>query len=190
MSKRNWIGRGCVAFVCENATAKILERAHGACVTPAQITEKTERSVVQKILTQNFRRQLQHLANVQERKRPGTIIGNDPAISIEIKFPLDRARRAMEAAQILCGLLENSRGQLSLACLGDVIFGRFHLVDLFIPFSSFRKSTFQKSSDLFRNPRRRYFDHRKKIARATMASRTPSSGLEMANQKETSQPES
>ena len=73
---------------------------------------------------------MQQLANVQERKRPGTIIGYDPAISIVIEFPLDCARRAMEASQILCGLLENSGGQLSLARLGDVIFGRFHLVDL------------------------------------------------------------
>src|SRR5438105_3716264 len=63
-------------------------------------------------------------------------MGYDPVISIEIKFPLDRARRAMEASQILCGLLENSRGQLSLARLGGVIFGRFHLVDLVCSFFS------------------------------------------------------
>jgi hypothetical protein len=96
------------------------------------MAEKTERSVAQKILTQTFRRQLQQVTDVQERKRPGAVIGYDPAISIAIEFPLDCARCTMEASQILTGLLENSGGQLSWARLGDVIFGRFHLVDWFV----------------------------------------------------------
>jgi hypothetical protein len=37
---------------------------------------------------------------------------------------------------------------------------------------------------------RRQLDHRQKIAKARSASKTPSSGLETANQKEMSQPES
>jgi hypothetical protein len=35
-----------------------------------------------------------------------------------------------------------------------------------------------------------FFHHRQKIAKPRMARRTPSNGLEMANQKEKSQPES
>jgi hypothetical protein len=35
-----------------------------------------------------------------------------------------------------------------------------------------------------------FFHHRQKIAKASMARRTPSNGLETANQKETFQPES
>jgi len=59
-------------------------------------------------MSHRIRREVQHLANVAERKWPGTIIGYDPAMSIEIEFPLDRARCAMEPTQILLGLFENS----------------------------------------------------------------------------------
>jgi hypothetical protein len=111
-----------------------LERPRRPCASPTQIAEKTERSVVQKIVTKNFRRQLQQLADVQERERPGTIIGHDPAISIAIEFPLDCAGSAMKTSQILCGLLENSGGQLYFARLADVIFDRFHLADWFVHF--------------------------------------------------------
>jgi len=61
---------------------------------------------------------------------------HDPAIGVEIEFPLDYAGRVMEPSQILCGLIENSGGQLSLARLADVIFGRIHLVDLVCSFLS------------------------------------------------------
>jgi hypothetical protein len=67
------------------------------------------------------------LANVQERKRPGAIIGNDPAISVEIKFPLDRAGRAMKSSQVLGGLFKDSGRQIFLARLGCIIFGNVHL---------------------------------------------------------------
>src|SRR5437899_1251473 len=96
----------------------------------------------------------------------------------------------MEASQILCGLLENSGGQLSLARLGDVFFARLHLVDLFVSFSSFRRSTFQKTLKLLRDPRPGCLDQRQNIARARRAARTPSNGLETTNQNEMSQLES
>jgi len=56
----------------------------------------------------------------------------------------------MEASQILCGLLEDSGGQLCLARLGDVIFDRFHLVDLDCSFLSqaFEDRHFRKCESL------------------------------------------
>jgi len=81
-------------------------------------------------------------------------MGYDPAISVVIEFPTDCARRAMEASQILCGLLENSGSQLSLARLGDVIFGRFHRADLVCPFLSqaFEERHFRKLEISFAIP--------------------------------------
>ena len=90
---------------------------------------------------------MQQLANIQERKRPGTIIGCEPAVGIEIKFSLNRAGRAVEPTQILLGLVENSGRQILLSCLARAIVGGVHIVvRLFIPFSSFRRPTFQKIS--------------------------------------------
>jgi hypothetical protein len=57
--QRNRIAPGWAALPCENAIAKPLERARALGATPAQITEQTERSVVQKIVAQNFRRETQ-----------------------------------------------------------------------------------------------------------------------------------
>src|SRR5437016_13982113 len=93
-----------VAFVCESGTKKNLEFARRASAASAPITERAYRHVGEHLLANGFRNQIQHLANVQERKGPGTIIGHDPAICIEIEFPLDRARSAMEPSQIQPGL--------------------------------------------------------------------------------------
>ena len=67
------------------------------------------------------------MANVQERKRPGAIIGNDPAISIEIEFALDRARRTMKSSQVLGGLSKDSGRQILLIRPGCVIFDNVHV---------------------------------------------------------------
>src|SRR3954467_13696716 len=92
------------AFVCEGVVKKHLKFACGASAAAAPISESAQRQVTQHLLTNRFRREIQHLANVQERKGPGTIIGYDPAIRIEIEVPLDRAHRAMEPSQIQPGL--------------------------------------------------------------------------------------
>ena len=81
-------------------------------------------------------------------------------MSIQIEFPLDRARCAMEPSQIQRSLLENSGGQLSLARLELVIVGRVHVVVIWfvISSSSFRRPIFQKISDFLReSPRSSFF---------------------------------
>jgi hypothetical protein len=131
-----------------------LERPSGPRATPTQIAEKTERSVAQKLVAEHFGRPIQQLADVQERKWPRTVIGCNPAMSIAIEFPLDCARRALKALQILCGLFENSGNQLSLPRFGDTIFSRFHPVDLVC--HSFLKlcgiDISENFGGLFRNP--------------------------------------
>ncbi len=88
------------AFVRESAGKKDLKFARGASAASCPITENAQRQVTQHLFTNDFRREIQRLANVEERKWPVTIIGCDPAMSIEIEFPLDRARCAMEPSQI------------------------------------------------------------------------------------------
>jgi hypothetical protein len=68
------------------------------------------------------------LANVEERKRPATIIRRDPAICVEVKFLFDFAGRTMKPAQILRGLFKDSGRKISLICLGCVIVGKVHIV--------------------------------------------------------------
>jgi hypothetical protein len=87
-------------------------------------------------VTHDVWRQAQQLADVEEREWPGRVIGGEPAIGIEIEFPLDcacRACRTIEPSQILRGLFENSGCQLSLTRLGCITFGSVH-VDLFVHF--------------------------------------------------------
>src|SRR6266487_1551216 len=135
-----------VAFVCESGTKKNLEFARRASAASAPITERTYRHVAEHLLANGFRREIQHLADVQERKWPGTIIGHDPAISIEIEFPLDFARSAMEPSQIQRSLFEDSGRQIFPARLVLVIVGRVHVVVncFVISFSIFRRSISQK----------------------------------------------
>ena len=116
------------AFVRENVAKKDLRFACGASAAAAPITERAQRQVTEHLLTNDFRCEIQRLANVQERKWPGTIIGYDPAISIEIEFPLDSARRAMKPSQIQRGLFEDSGCQFLLAGLEIVIVGSVHVV--------------------------------------------------------------
>ena len=92
------------AFVGENVAKKDLKFARGASAASCPITEGVQRQVAEHLLTNGFRREIQRLADVQERKWPGAIIGHDPAISIEIEFPLDFARGVMEPSQIQPGL--------------------------------------------------------------------------------------
>ena len=129
------------AFVRENVAKKNLKSPRGAFAAAAPITERAQRQVTEHLLTDGFRREIQRLANVQERKWPGTIIGCDPAISIEIEFPLDRARRAMKASQIQRGLFEDSGRQIFPARLELVIVGSVHVILIWfvISFSSVPK---------------------------------------------------
>lgn len=122
---RLYCGRG--AFVCENIAKQNLKSSRGASAASVPITECTYRQVAEHLLANGFRREIQQLADVQKRKRPGRVIYSDPAISIEIEFPLDAGRRAMEPAQILYGLFEDFGCQFSLARPGCVIVG-FHVV--------------------------------------------------------------
>src|SRR6266478_7987062 len=137
------------AFVCENIAKKNLKSSRGASAASAPITERAYRQVAEHLLANGFRRQIQCLADVQERKWPGTIIGYDPAISIEIEFPLDRARSAMEPSQIQRSLFEDSGRQFLPARLEMVIVGSVHaiLIWFVISSSSVRRSRFQKISD-------------------------------------------
>jgi hypothetical protein len=75
----------------------------------------------------NVRRESQQFAHIEEGKRPGTIIGYGPAVSVEIEFSLDLARRTMKSAQILRGLFEDAGRQIFLARLGLVIVGKVHV---------------------------------------------------------------
>ena len=116
------------AFVCENIAEKDLKSARGASAASAPITQRAYRHVGEHLLANGFRNQIQQLANVQKRKWPGTIIGYDPAISIEIEFPLEPARRAMKPSQIQRGLFEDSGCQISPARFELVIVGSVHVV--------------------------------------------------------------
>ena len=49
-------------------------------------------------------------------------------MSLEIEFPLDRARRAMKPSQIQGSLLEDSGSQILSARLELVIVGNVHVV--------------------------------------------------------------
>ena len=73
-------------------------------------------------------------------------------MSIEIEFPLDRARCAMEPSQIQRSLFEDSGRQIFLARLELVIVGSVHVVVIWfvISFSSFRRLRFQKISRFLR----------------------------------------
>src|SRR6266404_5519897 len=73
-------------------------------------------------------------------------------MSIEIEFPLDRARRAMEPSQIQRRLFEDSGRQIFPARFELVIVGSVHVVMncFVISFSIFRRSIFQKISEFFR----------------------------------------
>jgi hypothetical protein len=129
-------------------------------------------------------------------------------ISIEIKFPLDRARRAMKSSQVLRGLFKDPGRQILLICLRDVTVGSVHIVVVF-GCHSFLKHPKIDISENFRffarlAPSGRieteqqndqdedewHHAHGRKIARARVASRIPRRGLRTANQKETFQPES
>jgi hypothetical protein len=149
-----------VAFVCESGTKKNLKSPRRASAASAPITERTYRQVAEYLLANGFRREIQHLANVQERKGPGTIIGCDPAMSIEIEFPLDRARSAMEPSQIQRRLFEDSGRQFLLAGLELMVGSSVHVVVFWLVISSsiFRRPIFQKISEFLReSPRSSFF---------------------------------
>jgi hypothetical protein len=150
---------------------------------------------------------MQQLANVHKRKRPGRIIGCDPAISIEIEFTLDRARGAIKPSQILSGLFQDSVRQICLARLSYAIFGSVHVVDLLVHwFLKFSKVGISENSRFFvwldvcgriETEQENHQDeedwrqvHGRKIAKARIASRTPSKGLVTANQNEAFRPDS
>jgi hypothetical protein len=79
-------------------------------------------------MSHRTRREVEQLANVEERKWPATIIRREPAICVEVKFLFDFAGRTMKPAQILRGLFKDSGRQVSLICLGCVIVGKVHIV--------------------------------------------------------------
>jgi hypothetical protein len=147
------------AFVREGVAKKDLKFACGASAASAPITESAQRQVTEHLFTNGSRREIQRLANVQKRKRPGTIIGCDPAMSIEIEFPLDRARRAMEPSQIQRSLFEDSGSQIFPACVELVVVGSVHtiLIWFVISSSSVRRSKFQKISEFLPESRHSAF---------------------------------
>jgi len=116
------------AFGRENTAKKNLQSRRGASAASDPITQRAYRHVDEHLLANGFRNQIRQLANVQKRKWPGTIVGYDPTISIEIEFPLDPARRAMKPSQIQRGLFEDSGCQFLLAGLEIVIVGSVHVV--------------------------------------------------------------
>jgi hypothetical protein len=131
-------------------TKKTLKLASSPSAASDQITEHARRQITDYVLADGVRHQAQQLANIQERKRPGTIIGCEPAVGIEIKFSLNRARRAVEPTQILLGLFENSGRQILLSCLARAIIGGVHIVvRLFIPSQAFERRYFRKSEGFF-----------------------------------------
>src|SRR6266481_9549746 len=69
-------------------------------------------------------------------------------MSIEIEFPLDRARSTMEPSQIERSLFEDSGRQIFPARFELVIVGNVHVVVIgfVISFSSFRRFRFQRIS--------------------------------------------
>ena len=81
-------------------------------------------------------------------------------MSIEIEFPLDRARRAMEPSQIQPGLFEDPGRQIFAARLELVIVGSVHVVVIGFVISSsiFRRPIFQKISEFLpESPRSSFF---------------------------------
>jgi hypothetical protein len=52
------------AFVREDVAKKVLKSAPRASAAPAPITESAQRQVTEHLLTNGFRREIQHLANV------------------------------------------------------------------------------------------------------------------------------
>src|SRR5262249_8331512 len=58
--------------------------------------------------------------------------GCEPAISIEIEFPLDRAGCTMESSQIGGGLFQDSSRQLFPRYPANVFVGSVHFLDLFV----------------------------------------------------------
>jgi hypothetical protein len=52
------------AFVCERVAQKHLESARGSSAAPGPVTERTQRQITEHVLTNGFRREIQHLANV------------------------------------------------------------------------------------------------------------------------------
>ena len=86
-------------------------------------------------MSEVVRDSIQQSTDVLKTKRPGIIIGHNPAISIEVKFALDSACSTIEAPEIFGGLFEHPGGQLTLALLRDVSGVRFHfmLSRLYLP---------------------------------------------------------
>ncbi len=81
-------------------------------------------------------------------------------MSIEIKFPLDRARSAMEPSQIQRSLFEDSGRQFLLAGLELMVGSSVHVVVFWLVISSsiFRRPIFQKISEFLReSPRSSFF---------------------------------
>jgi hypothetical protein len=105
----------CALVPYESVGEKNLKLACGASAASGPVTGRTQRLITEHLLAGGFRRETQHLANIQKRKRPGTVVGHKPTISIEIKFALNCARRSMEPSQILRGLFQDSGRQFSLA---------------------------------------------------------------------------
>jgi hypothetical protein len=136
------------AFVREDVAKKGLESPRGASTASDQITERAQRQVTEHVLTNSFRRQIQCLADVQERKWPGTIIGHDPAISIEIEFPLDFARSAMEPSHIQRSLLEDSGRQIFPARLELIVVGSVHAILIWFVISFLKRPKIAISENL------------------------------------------
>ena len=85
-----------------------------------------------------FGREVEQFANVEERKRPATIVGDDPNIGIEVEFAFDGSLRHGSVADP-AGPGQDAGGQFAFCFRDSVFFGGVHVFDLLVSFL-FKKS--------------------------------------------------
>src|SRR5205814_8937140 len=99
--------RSSAAFV-ESVTQRTLECTRGACATQAPIAKQTCRRSSREFQANNVRREVQGLANVHKRVRPGTVVCGDPVVHVQIKLTLNATGRAAKSAQIVGRLAQHA----------------------------------------------------------------------------------
>ena len=105
-----WVGLGGLGQRIEEATKR-------ATIAASPSAESPEGKFTQQFLSKFVWRAIQYFTDVLKREWPRIIIGNNPAISVEIKGALKGVCCITEAAQILCGLFEHTGRQFTLAVL-------------------------------------------------------------------------